>query len=95
LIIGKGKEIEKFIVDLKNDGFNLKVEHGLNDYLSCCITEDVGLNQILILQPYLINNLEAKFGKEVEGKRVCKTPGTPRFKIIRERCWRYPSRATV
>jgi hypothetical protein len=27
--------------------------------------------------------LEAKLGEEVEGKRVYKTPGTPRFKIIR------------
>jgi Reverse transcriptase (RNA-dependent DNA polymerase) len=50
LVIGKVKEIEKLIVDLKNNGFNLKVEHNLNDYLSCFIIEDVGLNQILILQ---------------------------------------------
>ena len=83
LVIGKDKEIEKLIVDLKNNGFNLKVEHGLNDYLSCRIFEYVRLNQILILQPQLINNLEAKFWKEVEEQRAYKTPRTLRFKIIR------------
>jgi hypothetical protein len=36
----------------------------------------------LILQPHLINNLEAKFGNEVKDKRVYKTPRKPRFKII-------------
>jgi Reverse transcriptase (RNA-dependent DNA polymerase) len=83
LVIGRDKHIGKLIDDLKDNGFNLKIEHDLNDYLSCRIIEDINLNQILILQPHLINNLESKFGKEVEGKRVYKTPGTPRFKIIR------------
>jgi hypothetical protein len=83
LVIGKDNQIEKLIVDLKNNGFNLKIEHDLNDYLSCRIIEDAHLKQILILQPHLTSNLEAKFGEEVEGKKVYKTPGTPRFKIIR------------
>jgi hypothetical protein len=38
---------------------------------------------ILFLQLHLINNLEAKFSTEVCNKRVYKTSGTPRFKIIR------------
>jgi len=38
---------------------------------------------MLILQPHLIHNLEVKFGDEVSKKRVYKTPGTPRFKIVR------------
>jgi hypothetical protein len=38
---------------------------------------------MLILQPHLINNLQTKFGNEVEKKRVYKTPGTPRFKFVR------------
>jgi hypothetical protein len=37
---------------------------------------------ILTLQPHLINNLDAKFGQEVCNKRVYKTPGNPRFKIV-------------
>jgi hypothetical protein len=35
-----------------------------------------------LLQPHTINSLEAKFGKEVEGKKANKTPGTQMFKII-------------
>jgi hypothetical protein len=37
----------------------------------------------MILQHYLFNNLEADSGQEVCNKRVYKTPGTPRFKIVR------------
>ena len=40
------------------------------------------MNRVLILQPHLINNLQAKFGKEVETNTLHKTPGTPRFKIV-------------
>jgi hypothetical protein len=67
---------------LKASGFNLKVESNLKDYLSCCVIEDLESKSILILQPHLVNNLEAKFGQEVCNKRIYKTPGTPRFKIV-------------
>jgi hypothetical protein len=46
------------------------------------VIEDLESKSILILQTHLINNLEAKFGQEVCNKRVYKTPGTPRFKIV-------------
>jgi hypothetical protein len=68
---------------LKENGFNLKIEYKLTDYLSCCVIEDAKLNRILILQPHFINNLQAKFGEEVVNKRAYRTPGTPRFKIVR------------
>jgi hypothetical protein len=55
LVIGKDTQNERMIVNLKNNGFNLKIERDLNNYLSCCIIEDVNLNQILILQPHLPN----------------------------------------
>ena len=61
----------------------MKVENSLKDYLSCHVIETKNLNQITILQPHLINNLMDKFGDEVLGKRICRTPGTPRLKIIR------------
>jgi hypothetical protein len=61
----------------------LKIERSLKDYLTCHVIEDPNLKSILILQPHLINNLEAKFGNEVCNKRVYRTPGTPRFKIVR------------
>jgi hypothetical protein len=50
--------------------------------LSCQLIENEELKEILMLQPHLINDLEAKFGGEVKSKRVYKTPGTPRYKIV-------------
>jgi hypothetical protein len=80
LVIGKETQISQLIVELKENGFSLKIENNLKDYLSCSIIKDK--KRILILQPHLINNLQAKFGNEVEKKRVYKTPGTPRFKVV-------------
>ena len=70
LVVGKELQIEKSIVELKENGFNLKIENNLTDYLSCRVVEDVKLNRILILKPHLINNLQAKFEEEVASKRV-------------------------
>jgi hypothetical protein len=82
LVVGKEDQIQEVIQGLKASGFNLKVESRLKDYLSCRVIEDLESNSILILQPHLINNLEAKFGQELCNKRFNKTPGTPRFKIV-------------
>ena len=82
LVVGKEMQIQELIVALKENGFNLKIEYNLTDYLSCRVIEDVKMNRILILQPHLINNLQAKFGEEVVNKRAYRTPGTPRFKIV-------------
>jgi hypothetical protein len=70
LVVGKDMHIQELIVALKENGFNLKIECNLTDYLSCRVIEDVKLNRKLILQPHLINNLQAKFGKEVVNKRA-------------------------
>jgi hypothetical protein len=82
LVVGKEELIQEVIEGLKASGFNLKIESSLKDYLSCHVIEDSDSKSILILQPHLINHLEAKFGHEVCNKRVYKTPGTPRFKIV-------------
>jgi hypothetical protein len=65
VIMGKKELIQEIIQGLKVSGFNLNIESSLKDYLSCCVIKDSGLKSILILQPHLINNLEAKFGHEV------------------------------
>jgi hypothetical protein len=70
LVVGKEMQIQELIVALKQNAFNLKIEYNLTDYLSCHVIEDVKMNCILILQPHLINNLQAKFGEEVVNKRV-------------------------
>jgi hypothetical protein len=46
------------------------------------VIEETGMNRILIFQPHLINNLQAKFAEEVKKKRIYTTPGTPRFEIV-------------
>jgi hypothetical protein len=83
LVMEKDEQISKLIVYLKVQGFKLKVENNLTDYLSCCVVENKEKNEILILQPHLINNLVEKFGNEVQDRRVYKIHGTPRFKITR------------
>jgi hypothetical protein len=70
LLIGKHDKIVKLIVELKKSGFNVKDENNLTDYLSCQLFENAESKEILILQPHLINKLEAKFGDEVKSKRV-------------------------
>jgi hypothetical protein len=82
LVIGKHDGIDELIVELKTSGFNMKVENNLTDYLSFQLIENAESKEILILQLHLTNNLEAKFGDEVKSKRVYKTPGTSRFKIV-------------
>jgi hypothetical protein len=72
LVIGKRDKIDELIVELKKSGFKLKVENDLTGYLSCQLIENAESKEILILQPHLINNLEAKFGGEVKSKRVNK-----------------------
>jgi hypothetical protein len=81
LVIGEHNRIDELIVDFKTSGLNLKVENNLTDYLFCTLIENAESKEILILQPHLINNLEANFGDKVKRKRVYKTPGTPRFQI--------------
>jgi hypothetical protein len=83
LVMGKDEQISKLIADLKVQGFTLKVENNLTDYLSCRVVENEEKNEILILQPHLTSNLVEKFGDEVQDRRVYKTPGTPTFKITR------------
>jgi hypothetical protein len=82
LVVGMEDQIQEVIQGLKASGFNLKVKSSLKDYLSCRVIEDLESKSILILQPHVINNLEAKFGQEVCNKRVYKTAGTTRFKIV-------------
>jgi hypothetical protein len=61
LVVGKENHIQEVIQGLKASGFNLKVERSLKDNLSCHVIEDLESKSILILQPYLINNLETRF----------------------------------
>jgi hypothetical protein len=82
LIICKENLISMLITDVKNGGFNLKIPQNLTDYLTCRVLENQSENEILILQPHLINNLRDTFEDEVLGKGTYKIPGTSRFKVV-------------
>jgi hypothetical protein len=82
LVIGNRNRIDELIVERKTSGFNLKVENNLTGHLSCQLIENRELKRMSILQPHLINNLEAKFGDKVKNKRIHKTSGTLRFKLF-------------
>jgi hypothetical protein len=48
-VVGKEDHIQEVIQGLKASGFNLKVESGLKDYLSCHVIEGLESKSILIL----------------------------------------------
>jgi hypothetical protein len=73
--------IKEVIEELKKNDFGLKIEEYLKDYLSCHIKIDQEDGIAWIQQPYLINNLKAKFGEEAMAIQDHRTPGTPLFKI--------------
>jgi hypothetical protein len=70
LVIGKRDGIDELIFELKTSGCNLKFENNLTDYLTFQLIENAESKEILILQPHLINNFEAKFGGKVKNKRI-------------------------
>ena len=83
LLVGHEKAIQQTIDDLQREGFELKIDGSLDDYLSCEITFDRERNVGWIHQPHLITKLEKVFGKFVKGLQVYKTPGTPGLATLR------------
>jgi hypothetical protein len=67
------------------NGFDVKVEDNLTDYLSCNILLLFNKNKTKawLGQPHLIKNLEKKYGKAVKSVQAYKTPGTPGQGIVR------------
>ena len=82
LMIGDTKAIDKTIEELQNEGFSLKIEGALSDYLSCEIKIDREQKRGWIHQPHLIKKLEDRFGDMVKGILSHKTPGLPNHVIV-------------
>ncbi len=82
LIVGHPKAIEDTIEQLKKDGFVVKVEDDLRDYLSCEIRFNSDRTKVWIGQPDLLANMERKFRKYIHCMRGTKTPGMPSFGIV-------------
>ena len=80
---GHEKEIEKVVNDIRKMGYKIKVEDNLADYLSCKVIFDKNKTKAWLGQPYLIRNLEEKFGDLVKGLQEYKTPGAPGHGIVR------------
>jgi hypothetical protein len=57
--------------------------HDLNDYLSCQVKFNNEKTRAWLGQPYLIKNLEEKFGDSFKKLITYNTPGTPGVGLIR------------
>ena len=83
LLVRDEAAINETLKLLQKEGFDLKIEDNLEDYLSCSIHFSKSGSEAWLGQPHLIANLNRKFGKLVEKLRVCKTPGTPGYGVSR------------
>ena len=84
LLVGNQAAIDETISDLRKEGFTLKVEGSLHDYLSCEITIDRENKMGWIHQPHLLDKMEKKFGAEIGHLQRYRTPGTPGQGILRD-----------
>ena len=82
LVIGNDRAVTNTIEQIKSV-FSIKEKGNLEDYLGCEICFDDNRTNVWIGQPHLLKKLEDKFGTESQGKRIIKTPGTPRHVNIK------------
>ena len=80
---GDMEEIQSVIDDMKKNGFELKIEKDMTDYLSCKIEYSKDKDKAWIGQPHLMKKLIDKFGSKVAGMSIYKTPGSPHVGIQR------------
>lgn len=84
LLVGNKSTIEEAIFELKKEGFTLKVEGSLHDYLICEISIDMQQKVGWINQPHLLNKLEKTFSDDVKNLQKYRTPGTPGQTTLRD-----------
>ena len=83
LMIGDISAIDNTIKAVKSKGLVLKIMERLQDYSSCEIKFSEDKKRAWLGQPHLIKNMQKQFGKLVQDVQIHKTPGTPKFLIIR------------
>ena len=81
--MGDKEVILQVVTHLKKEGFNLKLEGTLEDYLSCKITFNKDKSIAWIHQPHLSTKIDKKFGHMVRQLQVYNTQGTPGCGILR------------
>jgi Reverse transcriptase (RNA-dependent DNA polymerase) len=82
LVIGKELQINQLIVELKENGFSLRIENNLNDYLSCCVIEDEDMNQILILQLHTLTTCKLNLETKMRRREFIKPLGLQGLKLF-------------
>ena len=75
--------IDDAIEVLKTKGLVLKIVEGLQDYLSWKIKFAPDKNRAWFGQSHLTKNSKKKFGKHMQDVQSHKTPGMPKFLIVR------------
>ena len=83
LLVGQPKATQQRIDYLQREGFDLKLDGSLDDYLSCKITFDRKRNLEWIHQPNFITKSENKFGDCMKYLQVYKTPRTSGLRTLR------------
>jgi len=77
LILGKEETPKWLAKEVQKQGMEVKIEEGLQDYLSCNIIMSKDKKRAWIGQPHLIKKLKKKFGKRIQQMKKTFTPGTP------------------
>ena len=83
LLVLDKEAILEVVSDLKKEGFNLKLEGTLEDYLSCEITFNKDKSVAWIHQPHLITKIDKKCGPMVKKMQRYNTPDAPGVGILR------------
>ena len=83
LCIGTRRALRKFAGELPKNGFTVKIEWNLMDYVSCEIKRSKDGRSATMRQPHLLKNLRAKFWDHVKNLQVYRTPGTPGNGLMR------------
>ena len=63
--------------------FSIKTETNLTDYLGCEFHMNKNKTKGWLGQPTIVKSSEKKFSEEAMKHRLCLTPGTPRFIVMR------------
>ena len=83
--IGDKEAIEEVIGLIKENGFTVKVEYDMTDYLSCNILFSKDKKKAWLGQPHLMKKIKEKFSEMTNNVKSHKTPGNPNNGLIRSK----------
>ena len=83
LMVGNVEAIDDAIAAHKENRLICKIMEGLKYYLSCEVKFLMDKKRAWVGQPHLIKNLAKKFGNCTKIVHSYKTPGMPKFLIVR------------